>query len=134
MLSIIAGCYVGFGFSLCLLIGGNIGMDIYHDRPGLFNLVFGAVRAVPCRGCFASVHGCMAEARGRQPLVSAPLGAWGAGPQIYQVWPRAWLSAFRPQRLTRVTNCHGVVQGRGFKGSGSTLAAQLRFEGTLTHI
>lgn len=43
MLTIIAGCYVGFGFSLCLLIGGNIGLDIYRDRPGLFNLVFGAV-------------------------------------------------------------------------------------------
>ncbi|KAI8468701.1 MAG: Formate/nitrite transporter-domain-containing protein [Monoraphidium minutum] len=43
LLSVIAGCYVAFGFSLCLLIGGNIGVDLYHDRPGLFNLVFGAI-------------------------------------------------------------------------------------------
>lgn len=26
MLTVIAGCYVGFGFSLCLLVGGNIGL------------------------------------------------------------------------------------------------------------
>lgn len=26
VLSVVAGCYVGFGFSLCLLVGGNIGM------------------------------------------------------------------------------------------------------------
>ncbi|KIZ05617.1 putative transporter yrhG [Monoraphidium neglectum] len=41
MLAVIAGCYVGFGFSITLLIGGNIGMDILQQRPGLFNLVLG---------------------------------------------------------------------------------------------
>jgi hypothetical protein len=25
MLSTVAGCYVGFGFTLCLLVGGNLG-------------------------------------------------------------------------------------------------------------
>jgi len=25
MLSIIAGCYIGIGFTICLIIGGNIG-------------------------------------------------------------------------------------------------------------
>lgn len=25
-LTIIAGCYVGIGFSLCLIVGGNIGL------------------------------------------------------------------------------------------------------------
>ncbi|GBF89071.1 transporter yrhG [Raphidocelis subcapitata] len=43
VLSVIAGCYVGFGFTICLMVGGNVGTDIYTDHPGLFSLVFGAV-------------------------------------------------------------------------------------------
>jgi hypothetical protein len=42
-LCIIAGCYVGFGFTLCLMVGGNLGADVYAARPGLFSLVYGAV-------------------------------------------------------------------------------------------
>ncbi|PNH08103.1 putative formate transporter [Tetrabaena socialis] len=47
-LSIIAGCYVGFGYTTCLLIAGNlsqapgVGSD-EDENYGLFKLVFGAV-------------------------------------------------------------------------------------------
>ncbi|GBF96475.1 hypothetical protein Rsub_09817 [Raphidocelis subcapitata] len=43
VLTVMAGAYVGVGFSLALLIGGNLGLDIYKERPGLFSLLLGAV-------------------------------------------------------------------------------------------
>ena len=43
LLGIVAGCYVGFGFTLCLLVGGNAPRSWLEDSPGLFSLVYGAV-------------------------------------------------------------------------------------------
>ncbi|KAI8470801.1 MAG: Formate/nitrite transporter-domain-containing protein [Monoraphidium minutum] len=43
VLTVLAGCYIGFGFSLCLVVGGNIGLDILKERPGLFSLALGAI-------------------------------------------------------------------------------------------
>lgn len=42
LLSIIAGTYCGFGFTLCLIVGGNAPQAWLEDAPGLFSLVFGA--------------------------------------------------------------------------------------------
>ncbi|GBF98659.1 formate nitrite transporter [Raphidocelis subcapitata] len=43
VLTTIAGCYVGFGFTICLMVGGNVGADLLAQRPGLFSLAFGVV-------------------------------------------------------------------------------------------
>lgn len=48
ILSMIAGCYVGFGYTTCLLIGGNLsfapGIGSEEDTNyGLYKLIFGAV-------------------------------------------------------------------------------------------
>jgi hypothetical protein len=43
LLSIIAGTYCGFGFTLCLIVGGNAPKAWLEDAPGLFSLLFGAV-------------------------------------------------------------------------------------------
>jgi formate/nitrite transporter FocA (FNT family) len=43
LLAIIAGMYCGFGFTLCVLIGGNAPRAWLEEVPGLFNLVYGAV-------------------------------------------------------------------------------------------
>ncbi|KXZ54820.1 hypothetical protein GPECTOR_4g891 [Gonium pectorale] len=48
VLSIIAGCYVGFGYTTCLIIGGNLVQAPGVGKPeeenyGLYKLIFGAV-------------------------------------------------------------------------------------------
>jgi formate/nitrite transporter FocA (FNT family) len=43
LLSIVAGTYCGFGFTLCLIVGGNAPKTWLEDSPGLFSLLFGAV-------------------------------------------------------------------------------------------
>jgi formate/nitrite transporter FocA (FNT family) len=43
LLAIIAGMYCGFGFTLCVIIGGNAPRAWLEEAPGLFNLVYGAV-------------------------------------------------------------------------------------------
>lgn len=42
VLTVLAGIYIGFGFSLCMSIGGQI-PQIKQDDPGIFNLLYGAV-------------------------------------------------------------------------------------------
>lgn len=36
-----AGTYIGLGFSLCTLVGGQLSPDLREQQPGLFNLLFG---------------------------------------------------------------------------------------------
>jgi len=43
LLAIIAGMCCGFGFTLCLIVGGNASRSWLEDAPGLFSLMFGAV-------------------------------------------------------------------------------------------
>jgi formate/nitrite transporter FocA (FNT family) len=43
LLGMIAGCYCGFGFSLCLLVGGNMPREWLEHSPGLFSLLYGVV-------------------------------------------------------------------------------------------
>jgi hypothetical protein len=43
LLAIVAGTYCGFGFTLCLIVGGNAPKSWLEDSPGLFSLLFGAV-------------------------------------------------------------------------------------------
>jgi formate/nitrite transporter FocA (FNT family) len=43
LLAIVAGMYCGFGFTLCLIVGGNAPKSWLEESPGLFSLLFGAV-------------------------------------------------------------------------------------------
>jgi len=43
LLGVAAGVFVGFGFSLCLLVGGNMPAEWLRTAPGLHALFFGAV-------------------------------------------------------------------------------------------
>ena len=36
-----AGAYIGLGYSLCTLVGGQLSKDLRASEPGLFNLIFG---------------------------------------------------------------------------------------------
>lgn len=58
LLSIIAGTYCGFGFTLCLIVGGNAPQAWLEDAPGLFSLVFGAV-GFPFSFTLVSVSHCV---------------------------------------------------------------------------
>ncbi|PSC67641.1 formate nitrite transporter [Micractinium conductrix] len=41
VLGILAGAYIGLGYSLCTLVGGQLSKDLRASEPGLFNLIFG---------------------------------------------------------------------------------------------
>lgn len=45
-LGILAGCYISFGFSLCMVAGGQM-TTIQKNDPGLFNMLYGAF-GFPC--------------------------------------------------------------------------------------
>ncbi len=40
VLAMLAGMYIGFGFSLCMLTGGQMSRELRHEQPGLFTLVY----------------------------------------------------------------------------------------------
>lgn len=108
-LSIIAGCYVGYGFSLCLLVGGNLGLDILRERPGLFSLVFGAI-GFPAAFTMIVVRGC-ARVAGWQ------LAQWGvmrvrtAAPAcMHEGQVRTAQGAARGQRSGHITPCTAPVR------------------------
>eukprot|EP00878_Enallax_costatus_P003944 GHUV01004165.1.p1 GENE.GHUV01004165.1~~GHUV01004165.1.p1 ORF type:complete len:364 (+),score=79.37 GHUV01004165.1:278-1369(+) len=39
---VMAGCFIGFGFSTCMIAAGQIPLDQRKANPGVFNLLFGA--------------------------------------------------------------------------------------------
>ncbi|PRW59472.1 formate nitrite transporter [Chlorella sorokiniana] len=41
VLGILAGAYIGLGYSLCCLVGGLLSPDFRKTQPGVFNLLFG---------------------------------------------------------------------------------------------
>ncbi len=41
LLCTVAGCYVGFGYTLCLIVGGNTPKEWAETAPGLTSLIFG---------------------------------------------------------------------------------------------
>lgn len=41
VLGILAGAYIGLGFSLCCLVGGLLSAELRLEQPGVFNLLFG---------------------------------------------------------------------------------------------
>mmetsp|Transcript_25180 Transcript_25180/g.41433 ORF Transcript_25180/g.41433 Transcript_25180/m.41433 type:complete len:320 (+) Transcript_25180:177-1136(+) len=43
ILGVLAGCYMGFGFTLCSLGAGQLSYEFRHDQPGAFNLLFGVI-------------------------------------------------------------------------------------------
>ncbi|WIA22109.1 hypothetical protein OEZ85_004451 [Tetradesmus obliquus] len=42
VLGILAGCFIGFGFSTCMLAAGQLSPEYRKAEPGMFNLLFGA--------------------------------------------------------------------------------------------
>lgn len=41
VLGVMAGAYIGLGYSLCCLVGGQLSPEIRKTNPGYFNLIFG---------------------------------------------------------------------------------------------
>ena len=42
ILGILAGCYIGFGFSVSMLVAGQLSPELRARQPGLFNFFYGA--------------------------------------------------------------------------------------------
>lgn len=42
VLGLLAGSFIGLGFSLCMSVGGQLSPDLRHEQPGLFSLIYGA--------------------------------------------------------------------------------------------
>lgn len=40
-MGVLAGSYIALGFSLCMLVGGQLSKDLRTKEPGLFNFLFG---------------------------------------------------------------------------------------------
>ena len=40
---VLAGCYIGFGFTLSMLTAGQLSPEVRASQPGLYNFMFGAL-------------------------------------------------------------------------------------------
>ncbi|KAI8476113.1 MAG: Formate/nitrite transporter-domain-containing protein, partial [Monoraphidium minutum] len=85
-LCVIAGCYVGFGYTLSLMVGGNLGADILEARPGLFSLVYGAI-GFPA--AFTMIVICGAELF--TSMCAYMAAAWWEGKVTWKACVRMWV-------------------------------------------